>query len=379
MTGLQQSAASALAPQRQSDPVVARLPRQAQVYCVGGAVRDALMGCTSGDRDYMVTGLEPQQMVDAGFRPVGKDFPVFLHPLSHEEYALARTERKSGRGYHGFTVYAGPDVTLEEDLGRRDLTVNAMAVDESGVLHDPLGGQQDLLQRRLRHIRESFEEDPVRVLRLARFAARWPEFQVADETAACCRRMAAAGEMSALVPERVWQEFERALAEPAPLRLVELLMAWGCWAPAVQGRDLSADEVAALSAGLGMTDLPSLRAALLWRADLPAHMARVMPREVQDWLRILGAGLDAGPAGDSAEALLDWMTQLDLFRRPERLEGLLPILKSPLPPRAEAAIRQVMALPMGPVAAQAAQDKIPVPQAVREARLRLLDESNRNA
>lgn len=390
-TPLRLEAAQALAPSRQADPVLGRLPDRAAVYCVGGAVRDALMGWPSGDRDFMVTGLEPQDMVDAGFRPVGKDFPVFLHPVSHEEYALARTERKSGRGYHGFVVYAGADVTLEEDLGRRDLTINAMAVGEDGLLQDPLGGQQDLLQGLLRHIRESFEEDPVRVLRLARFAARWPDLSVADDTADCCRRMAATGEMAELVAERVWQELERGLAEAAPLRMIELLQDWCCWTPAIGGRPRTPDELAALAWGLARTHHPALRAALLWRADLPSRLGRIMPREVQDWLRILQSGLAEGPADGpakgpaerpteaSATALLNWSSGLDLFRRPERLDLILPLLARPLSGRDEAAIRRMLAAPMGPVAAQAAKAGVSVPQAVWEARLALLDDSTRNA
>ena len=181
-----------------------------KAYVVGGAVRDALLGERVNDHDWVVTGASPQEMLDAGFVPVGRDFPVFLHPRTHEEYALARTERKTGPGYHGFSFHAAPDVTLEEDLARRDLTINAIAQDADGTLIDPYGGRQDIERRVLRHVSPAFVEDPVRILRLARFAARWPDFTVAPETLALMRTMVAAGEVDALVAERVWQEVARA-------------------------------------------------------------------------------------------------------------------------------------------------------------------------
>jgi len=190
-----------------------------KVYLVGGAVRDALLGLPVGERDWVVTGATPEDMSAAGFLPVGRDFPVFLHPKSKEEHALARTERKSGRGYHGFTFHTGPEVTLEDDLLRRDLTVNAIAQDEDGRLIDPHGGQRDLEARVLRHVSPAFAEDPVRVLRLARFAARFAPlgFTIAPETMALCRELVAAGEVDALVPERCWQEMARALMQEPPL------------------------------------------------------------------------------------------------------------------------------------------------------------------
>jgi tRNA nucleotidyltransferase (CCA-adding enzyme) len=187
-------------------------------YCVGGAVRDELLGLPVGERDWVVTGATPEQMVAAGYAPVGKDFPVFLHPQTKEEHALARTERKSGRGYHGFTFHTGPEVTLEDDLSRRDLTVNAMARGEDGALVDPHGGRRDLEGRVLRHVAPAFAEDPVRILRLARFHARFAPlgFRVADETLALARAMVVAGEVDALVPERVWQETAKALMQERP-------------------------------------------------------------------------------------------------------------------------------------------------------------------
>ncbi|HKY93365.1 MAG TPA: multifunctional CCA tRNA nucleotidyl transferase/2'3'-cyclic phosphodiesterase/2'nucleotidase/phosphatase, partial [Nevskiaceae bacterium] len=182
-------------------------------YLVGGAVRDRLLGFAQAERDWVVVGTTPEEMLALGYRPVGKDFPVFLHPDTKEEHALARTERKSGRGYHGFTFHTGPEVTLADDLARRDLTINAIAQDEDGTLVDPWGGARDLDARLLRHVSPAFSEDPVRILRVARFAARFAPlgFRVADETRALMARMVADGEVDHLVPERVWKETERAL------------------------------------------------------------------------------------------------------------------------------------------------------------------------
>lgn len=198
-------------------------------YLVGGAVRDQLLGRAVSERDWVVIGATPEAMLALGFKPVGKDFPVFLHPETHEEHALARTERKTAPGYRGFSVHAGPEVTLEADLSRRDLTINAMALDEDGTLIDPHGGRGDLERRCLRHVSPAFREDPVRVLRIARFAARYAPlgFTVAEETRRLMTEMVAAGEVDALVPERVWQELERALREPVPRSFFETLRACG--------------------------------------------------------------------------------------------------------------------------------------------------------
>ena len=202
-------------------------PDTLQTYVVGGAVRDRLLGRPVNDRDWVVVGATVQQMLDAGFRPVGRDFPVFLHPQTNEEFALARTERKSAPGYHGFSVHADPSVTLEQDLSRRDLTINAMALREDGTLIDPFGGQADLQDRVLRHVSEAFAEDPVRILRVARFAARFADFRVAPETLALMRNMVDAGEVQALVAERVWQELARGMMEATPSRMFELLRECG--------------------------------------------------------------------------------------------------------------------------------------------------------
>jgi tRNA nucleotidyltransferase (CCA-adding enzyme) len=194
---------------------------------VGGAVRDALLGLPVQDRDWVVVGATPDELVRQGYMPVGKDFPVFLHPQSQEEYALARTERKTALGYRGFEVYASPDVTLEEDLARRDLTINAIAQAPDGTLTDPYNGQADIRARVLRHVSDAFREDPVRILRLARFAARFADFSVAPETMQLMREMVAHGEVDALVAERVWQEVARGLMENTPSRMFEVLRECG--------------------------------------------------------------------------------------------------------------------------------------------------------
>ena len=201
-----------------------------QIYIVGGAVRDELLGRPSADHDYVVVGATPEAMLAKGFRPVGKDFPVFLHPKTHEEYALARTERKTGRGYHGFSFHAAPEVTLDEDLARRDLTINAMARAADGSLVDPFGGQQDLQAKILRHVGPAFAEDPVRILRIARFAARFHDFSIAPETQALMCAMVASGEVDHLVAERVWQELAKGLMEAQPSRMFGVLRDCGALA-----------------------------------------------------------------------------------------------------------------------------------------------------
>ena len=197
------------------------------IYTVGGAVRDALLGLPVKDRDYVVVGADPQQMQALGYLPVGKDFPVFLHPDTHEEYALARTERKTAPGYAGFVFHAAADVTLEQDLMRRDLTINAIAMDEHGNLTDPYGGQADIQNKIFRHVSTAFAEDPVRILRLARFAARFHDFSIAPETMQLMQHMVHAGEVDALVPERVWQELSRGLLEKKPSRMLQVLQECG--------------------------------------------------------------------------------------------------------------------------------------------------------
>ncbi len=198
-----------------------------QIYMVGGAVRDSLLGLPVQDRDWVVVGATPDELAAQGYLPVGKDFPVFLHPHTREEYALARTERKTARGYHGFQMYTAPDVTLEQDLARRDLTINAIAQADDGTLIDPYGGRRDIDAKVLRHVSSAFREDPVRILRLARFAARFADFSVAPQTLDLMRGMVEGGEVDALVAERVWQELSRGLMEPMPSRMFGVLRECG--------------------------------------------------------------------------------------------------------------------------------------------------------
>jgi tRNA nucleotidyltransferase (CCA-adding enzyme) len=209
-----------------------------RIYCVGGAIRDELLGLPVKDRDWVVVGTTPEQMLAKGFKPVGRDFPVFLHPQSREEYALARTERKTAPGYTGFVFHAAPNVTLEEDLARRDLTINAIARAADGVLIDPYGGRADLEHKIFRHVSVTFAEDPVRILRLARFAARFADFSVAPETLELMRQMVANGEVDALVAERVWQELAKGLMEAKPSRMFEILRSCGALARLLPEVDL---------------------------------------------------------------------------------------------------------------------------------------------
>ncbi len=253
-----------------------------QCFLVGGAVRDELLGLEVKERDWVVVGSTPEEMQERGFRPVGKDFPVFLHPETHEEYALARTERKTAPGYQGFVFHTSPDVTLEDDLRRRDLTINAIARRDDGELVDPFGGLADLEARRLRHVSEAFAEDPVRILRLARFAARFKRlgFTVAEETLELARSMVEAGEVDALVPERVWQELAKALMEPAPEAFIEVLRACGALARLMPELDKlfgvpqRADYHPEVDTGVHV--LMALQQAVRLNASLPVRFAVLM-------------------------------------------------------------------------------------------------------
>ena len=248
-----------------------------QIYAVGGAVRDELLGLPVKDRDWVVVGATPQDMLAQGFLPVGRDFPVFLHPQTHEEYALARTERKTAPGYTGFAFHAEPGVTLEQDLTRRDLTINAMAKDAAGAIIDPHGGRADLAARVLRHVALAFAEDPVRILRVARFAARFTGFSVAAETMQLMRDMVAAGEVDALVPERVWQELARGLMEARPSRMFDVLRECGALArllpelDALWGVPQRADYHPEIDTGVHVMMVIDMSARLA--AALPARFA----------------------------------------------------------------------------------------------------------
>jgi tRNA nucleotidyltransferase (CCA-adding enzyme) len=327
-----------------------------KTYRVGGSVRDELLGRPVADRDYVVVGATPDELVARGFRPVGRDFPVFLHPETREEYALARTERKTEPGHRGFRFHAAPGVTLDEDLARRDLTINAMARTEDGTLIDPFGGAKDLRAGVLRHVSPAFAEDPLRVLRVARFAARLG-FEVAPETESMMRAMVAGGELETLTPERVWQEFARALMESAPSRFFAVLRRCGALSRllpevdalfgatrgkneidsgvhAMRAIDDAADRGEALGVRYGVLALNLARpsggrspgAQSLRRAEMLSRRLKA-PGDCRDLARLAaryGAVVDR--AKDLAPAdLLDLVLAADALRRPERLEQLLRV------------------------------------------------------
>jgi len=298
------------------------------VYVVGGAVRDDLLGLPAGDRDWVVVGATPQEMSRRGFIPVGGDFPVFLHPRSKEEYALARTERKSGRGYKGFTFYTGVDVTLEDDLQRRDLTINAIARRPDGTLVDPLDGQSDIRARVLRHVGAAFAEDPVRLLRLARFAARFDTFSIASETMALCRRLVAEGEVDALVPERVWKEVAKGLMTDHAGRMFAVLDEAGALARVLPGLCFDSAVLSgelALAAKRGLA-LPGRFAVLCRLSSEPESVGRHVraPGDCLDYARLLPGMLEGlGCCGPDGAEWLDLMERCDAFRKPGRFMDLL--------------------------------------------------------
>jgi tRNA nucleotidyltransferase (CCA-adding enzyme) len=339
-----------------------------KVYLVGGAVRDELLGLPVRERDYVVVGATPEEMVRLGFKPVGKDFPVFLHPRTHDEYALARTERKSGRGYKGFTVYSSPEVTLEEDLRRRDLTINAMAKDEDGTLIDPFGGRIDLEEGVLRHVSEAFAEDPVRILRVARFAARFG-FSVHPSTMKLMLQMVQAGEADFLVPERVWQEFSRGLAEGRAELMFEVLQRAGLLAKAFP-------EIKAWP-GRFTGSLPVRFAVLAWplgEKDVQALCERLRaPAEVRD-LTLAAVRNKEGLKTSAPEALLGVLKGADAFRRPERFAELLETARLAEPgidtARVERARAAAAAVDAGAIAASA--QGADIGRLVDEARLKAI-------
>lgn len=302
-----------------------------KIYLVGGAVRDKLLDLPVTERDWVVVGTTPEEMLKLGYKPVGKDFPVFLHPKTHEEYALARTERKTGKGYKGFTFYTDPGVTLEDDLRRRDLTINAMAESPDGKLIDPFHGQEDLNNKILRHVSEAFAEDPVRVLRIARFAARFGDFTIHPSTIHLMREIAVAGEINALVPERVWQELQRALGLQYPWRFFATLN--DCAALAILFPEI-ADKFQAsiniLKTAAKLTHQESIRfAALLSHLDQQAVenlCSRVKaPAEYID-LALLVTKYQHNfhnALSLTAEELLVTLEQTDAFRRPGRFADFL--------------------------------------------------------
>jgi tRNA nucleotidyltransferase (CCA-adding enzyme) len=383
-----------------------------KAYVVGGAVRDSLLGLPAHDRDWVVVGATPEEMVAAGYTPVGRDFPVFLHPVTREEHALARTERKSSPGYHGFVFHAAPDVTLEQDLARRDLTINAVARDpDSDVLIDPFGGVGDIRAGVLRHVSDAFAEDPVRLLRLARFAARWPQFTVAPDTRALLRQLVDSGEIDALVPERVWQEVSRGLQEASPSRMLDVLRDAGALArvaPALDAwlsdaprrdalmrvldaapREPLALRFACLCHGLDNVDgsgtaagQPQLLALCeRWRVDGDSRaLAMIVARE---WSSLPQA------TAWRADACLALLERSDALRRPARLAlalsaweclaVVLPVAERDTVHRHCQQLRAALgaAQQVGtdalPAAVRNAGDGLAIGRALREARLHAID------
>jgi tRNA nucleotidyltransferase (CCA-adding enzyme) len=303
-----------------------------QVYLVGGAVRDELLGRAASERDWVVVGATPEALERAGYRAVGREFPVFLHPQTHEEYALARVERKTGPGYRGFETRFSPEVTLEQDLERRDLTINAMARAADGTLIDPYGGRRDLEQRLLRHVSPAFVEDPVRVLRVARFAARLAQlgFTLAPETLALMRRMVESGEINSLVAERVWRELQRALGEANPELFFEVLQDCGALALLLPELAWNPVQRQALQRAAQLSADPGVRfAALLADTSavaITALCARLrVPNDYRE-LALLTARLHrriADAARLDAAGVLELLEAADAFRRPDRFEQLL--------------------------------------------------------
>jgi tRNA nucleotidyltransferase (CCA-adding enzyme) len=353
-------------------------------YIVGGAVRDALLGLPVKDHDHVVVGATPEQMIKAGFRAVGKDFPVFLHPQTQEEYALARTERKTAPGYHGFVFHAAPDVTLEQDLVRRDLTINAMAQAEDGSIVDPHNGRQDLQARLFRHVSDAFAEDPVRILRIARFAARLPDFTVADSTNALMRRMVDEGEVDALVPERVWQELARGLMERQPSRMLEVLRDCGALARILPELDALWSEPALRTIDRAATlgHPLEVRFAVLMRTlaavePIQAVCKRLkVPNECRDLVVMTAREQDeVGRAlALPADAVVTLFERCDAFRKPERFAQMLLAAgcgegERPQGPHLARALDAARAVNAGEVAARHAERKAEIPGAVHAARV----------
>ncbi|MDJ0814222.1 MAG: multifunctional CCA addition/repair protein [Woeseiaceae bacterium] len=401
-----------------------------QVYLVGGAVRDERLGLPVRERDWCVVGATPSELIDAGYKQVGKDFPVFLHPESGEEYALARTERKTAAGYHGFDFDTSPDVPIEEDLGRRDLTINALAIDEDGRLIDPFGGERDLERRLLRHVSDAFAEDPVRILRAARFAARFAHlgFRIAPETRDLMRAMVASGEADALVPDRVWKETETALAGPSPALFFEALRSCGAlrvvfpevdalfgvpqpvqWHPEV---DTGLHTMMVVVQAARLSDAVEVRFAALVHdlgkgttrmADLPSH-----PGHERRGVKLINAINDRMPlprtCRDLGALLAEYHThchrafelrddtvvklfeKTDAFRRPERFEQFLVACEADARGRTgferrtygqashlRSAFAAAAAVDAGQVASK--HDRKKIPAAIRKARVAAVREA----
>ena len=359
------------------DPIVQGL----NVYVVGGAVRDALLGLPAGDLDWVVVGATPEHMAERGFLPVGGDFPVFLHPVSKQEYALARTERKSGRGYKGFTFYTGSDVTLADDLRRRDLTINAIACTPEGCVVDPLNGRADIRARVLRHVGQAFAEDPVRLLRLARFAARFEQFSIAPETLQLARELVEHGEVDALVPERVWREFAKGLGNSSsPARMLDVLEQTGALSRVLPG--LVFDPVLQTSelqrAAQCRLTLPGRFALVCRLSPDPASLARHVraPAECIDYARLLPLMLAALGSTSSPDTTLDLIEVCDGLRKPERFLDLMEAAACVLPALDMSQwahrLRAVRGIDAGALARAAGGQPEAIKHALRQARLQAL-------
>lgn len=355
-------------------------------YVVGGAVRDRLLGLPPGDRDWVVVGSTPEEMVRRGFMPVGGDFPVFLHPVSKEEYALARTERKTARGYQGFSFYTGPEVTLADDLKRRDFTVNAMAQASDGRLVDPLGGQRDLHARVFRHVGEAFAEDPVRILRLARFAARFEDFSVAPETYALCQAMVDSGEVDALVAERVWKEISRGLMAAKPSRMIDVLRTCGALArvaPELKHDDgLGARIDRGAQAGL---PLPARYALLCLESEQRDALSRRwrVPVTCADYARLLPMFVQSFEASTPEDAV-NVLEQGDAIRKPERFEALIAAARvarsndvdGVVQRRWSARVQAIGAVDGGAIARACAGEASKIKPALRAARIEAVEKAD---
>jgi len=309
------------------------------IYLVGGAVRDQLLGLPVKEHDWVIVGAKPQALLNSGYRAVGKDFPVFLHPETGDQYALARTERKTSKGYYGFECYAAPDVTLVEDLKRRDLTINAMAQTQDGQIIDPYGGQKDLQQRVLRHVSPAFVEDPLRVLRIARFSARFSSlgFTIAEETMQLLRTIVTSGEVEHLVVERVWQELERSLQEDHPEVFVKVLQACGAWPVLFPELTQVPDELPVLTQAVQLSSNKPVRfAALVYplAKDLQSTQALLehypVPRDFQALVILIFRLHDRCQQSVefNAEQLLALLEEADALRRLERFKQLLLVCEA---------------------------------------------------
>jgi tRNA nucleotidyltransferase (CCA-adding enzyme) len=356
-----------------------------KTYLVGGAIRDALLGLPVKDRDWVVVGASPQAMLDKGYQPIGKDFPVFLDPKTHEEYALARTERKTAKGYHGFAFYADEDVTLEQDLSRRDLTVNAMAIEaehagklsaNGAFLIDPYHGQRDIQQKVLRHVTLAFREDPVRILRVARFSARFTDFTIAPETMILMRGMVANGEADSLVAERVWQEMATGLMEQQPSRMFEVLQECGLLQKILPSLVNNPAALSALDLTASNRYSLAVRFATL---QLPTQSLKA-PSDCTQLAQFVTKLLTSYKANSNAEEIYQCLERCDAIRQPERFAAAVQAYEC-VSPKADTsplkrALEAMLAVASEPIALQAMQNGLSgaqVGEMIAKARIKAIE------